>query len=202
MTWTTYAGLKTNITNWLGRSDLTDYYDDWIRLFEFAAARKLKTEGMQASTSLTTTSGSVALPSDYLGTIALRWAGSTAITLDYLHPTILDSLYPLGSSTSGSPQSYTIRAGNIEVRPVSDSSQITLNYYARDTAAATTLDWLFTNHPDAYLFGSLAESGGYTDDAEKLMMWKARRDEVFDEIAKDNFRLRGGLAIRTLGHTP
>lgn len=203
MSFTTYAGLTTNITNWLGRSDLTAYYDDWITLFEAYAARKLRNaDSSQKSSALTTSGGSVVLPTDYLAWVSLYWNGSTASELDYVHPTIMHALYPEGSGTSNVPQSWTIEAGNIIVRPVTDSSNLQFLYYAKNTAAVSALNWVFNNHPDAYLWGALAEAGGYVDDPDRIMMWKSRRDEVMEEISKADFRQPGTFAMRVLGYTP
>lgn len=51
----TYADLKTQLTNWLARSDLTSFYDDWVTLFEAAANRRLRVRQMEATAILTPT---------------------------------------------------------------------------------------------------------------------------------------------------
>ena len=65
-----------------------------------------------------------------------------------------------------------------------------------------SLNWLFTNHPDAYLFGSLAEAYAMLKDFETAAVWGARRDGVFSEINILNFNEPGGLQIRVAGATP
>ena len=49
---------------------------------------------------------------------------------------------------------------------------------------SATTNWLLTAHPDLYLFGSLvgAEMSGVND--ERAPLWKARRDEILDEVEK------------------
>jgi hypothetical protein len=59
-----------------------------------------------------------------------------------------------------------------------------------------------TAHPDLYLFGSLAEAGGYTVDVDKLAMWKSRRDELFDEIDKLDKKARAPSQVRVMSPTP
>ena len=65
----TYANLKTEIANYLNRSDLTSYLDTFIDLAESRLARDLRVREMEAvDTSITTVSGtqSYTLPTGYL----------------------------------------------------------------------------------------------------------------------------------------
>lgn len=204
MTIATYADLQTQITNWLGgRTDLTAYYPDWITLFEACAARRLNARLQETSTTLTTVSGIVALPSDYVSTIRLTWAGSSQnVTLQYLDRNLIEIYYP--SSPSNTPQSFTIEAGNLKVRPIDDTaSAYTFIYRAKSAALSGTLNTLFTKYPDLYLFGALAEAGGFVDDGNQLTQWIARRNDIFDEIRINDFRERPStMAVRPLAFTP
>jgi hypothetical protein len=65
-----------------------------------------------------------------------------------------------------------------------------------------TLNWLYTNHFDAYLFGTLAEAKLFIEDFDDAAVWKQRRDEVFDEISKLNFREPAGWQFRSSGQRP
>ena len=58
-------------------------------------------------------------------------------------------------------------------------------------------NWLMTNYPDVYLFGTLAEAYGFIGDFDKASMWAARRDAVFDEIDKLDFATKLPSGIRT-----
>ena len=195
----TYADLQTQVANWLHRSDLTTYIPDFITLFEAAAARRMKVRAQQTTVSLTTSGGSVALPSDYLGWQRLTWIGSPVTDLTYAHPSVLKTYYP--TSPAGIPQMFTIESGNIKIMPTDDTG-LELVYFKKTAALSTALNWLYTNHPDAYLFGTLCEAQGFNVAPDKLAMWKARRDEVFDEIRVQNFREPGNLSIRVIGYTP
>lgn len=200
MSFSTYADLKTQIANWLGRSDLTDNIPDFIRLFEAVASRKLRVLGTETTSTLTPTSGSVALPSGFLSMRRLTWAGDTQVELEYVTPPYLRAAYP--DNPSATPRIYTIEAGNILVRPIDDTS-LSAVYTAKTAAVESTLNWLYTNHFDIYLFGSLAEAHGFTESPELLMGWKARRDEGFDEIKTLNFNsYPGSMQVRVMGPTP
>jgi hypothetical protein len=64
------------------------------------------------------------------------------------------------------------------------------------------VNWLFSTHPDLYLFGSLAEAEMFLVNDPRAVLWKARRDEIFDEIEKLSNKTRGIGAIRAMGPTP
>ena len=197
-----YADLQDQVANWLARSDLTAYIPDMVTLFEAAAARRLKVRPQVTTSSLTTVSGVASLPTDYLGHIRATWQGSPLIELTYVAPSIYQ--YYNGSPATGYPSYYTIEGGNFKSAPYNDDSDTELLYYAKTGALSSALQWLFTNHPDAYLFGTLAEAN-FFNRGEALTMaatWKARRDEVFDEIRMLDFNERAGMAVRVIGVTP
>lgn len=195
----TYSDLQTQVANWLARDDLTSYIPDFITLFEAAANRRLRVRQMETSTTLTPSSGSVSLPSDYLSWRRVTWAGDTRRELEYVHPSYLQSRYP--TSESGEPDVFTIEGSTLKVRPVSGTS-LEFDYYQKISALSGTVNWLFTAHPDCYLFGTLAEAQGFNVDFEKLALWKARRDECFEEIERLSRKTQGGGSIRVMGPTP
>lgn len=195
----TYADLQSQIANWLARDDLTLYIPDFITLFEAAACRKLKVRPQETTTTLTPSSGVATLPTDYLGHRRVTWSGTPVHELDYLAPPIWANYY--ADSPTGVPTVYTIEASSLKVKPLSDTA-LTFTYSQKTAAVSGTLNWLYTNHPDAYLFGSLCEANAFNKDVDPAGLWKARRDEVFDEIAKLDFNERSGMAMRVMGQTP
>jgi hypothetical protein len=194
-----FAELKTAIGSWLGHELFADRYNDFITLFEAAACRRLKVRPMEMLTTLAPSFGATALPADYLGWRRATVTSTPRIELTYVHPSYLQALYP--AALSDLPRHFTIEASALKTRS-SDSTPIELLYYAKTPAIANALNWLFTNHPDAYLFGSLAEAEAFGVNDERLPMWKSRRDEVLAEIASSEFRERGAMEIRAAGATP
>lgn len=199
MTLSTYADLQTQVGNWLARDDLATYIPDFIRLFEAAACRKLKVRPQQILTTLTPVSGVVALPSDYLGYVRVTYTGSPRIDLDYISPNIFQTSYP--TSPTGVPSQFTIEGANLKVGPSNDTA-LDFLYFQRTAAISTTLNWLYSTHPDAYLFGTLTEANAFDKAVDVAGLWKARRDEVFDEITRLDFNERQGMTMRVSGVTP
>jgi hypothetical protein len=206
MSLSTYADLLQSITNWLGgRPDLTAFYPDWIVAFEAAAARRLRVRPMEKIVLLTPVASQAALPADYLAVRRLTWTGNPRVDMNYLPPSMFQTYYPTLHSSNASvhsPQSYTIEGSTITISST-NTSPIELDYYAKNAAVSGALNWLWTNYPDAYLFGALAESGGFTRDNEATAVWKVRRDEVLDEIKMVDFRERpASMSVRVMGFTP
>jgi hypothetical protein len=199
MSFVDYAALQSNVASWLARDDLTAYIPDFIRLFECAAGRKLKARLQETTATLTPVSGVVTLPTDYLGHRRVTWTGSPRIELSYVAPPLFQAQYP--TQTSGNPSIFTIEGSSLRLMPQSDTN-IELDYYQRTTGLSSGLNWLYTYHPDAYLFGSLAEANAFNKDVDPAGLWKARRDEVFNEIMSLDFNERQGMAVRTVNATP
>jgi hypothetical protein len=195
---TTYAELQSAIANWLARDDLTAYIPDFITLFEAAAARRLRVRLQESTTTLTPSSGVATVPTDYLGHRRVTWTGSPIHELAYVAPPIYAGYLESGS---GTPTVYTIEGSNLRVAS-SDDTALTFDYYARTAAVSGSLNWLFTYHPDAYLFGSLCEANAFNKDVDAAGLWKARRDEIFDEINRLDFNERSGMGVRVYGVTP
>lgn len=200
MSITTYSELKSAIASWLARSDLTDNITDFITLFECHAVRELHLRPTETTASLTPSSGSAALPSDFLDVITLTWTGSPKRELIYVHPTQLITDYP--TEPSGQPAEYTIQAGSILIRPI-DTTALTLLYRAKTSAISSSLQWLFNNHVDAYINGAMVEALLFLKDPEGAAVWEARRDKILNSIMGSDFRTRQpGIAIRVGGPTP
>lgn len=196
----TYNDLLTQVANWIARSDLTTNIPDFVTLFEVVANRRLRTRLNETSTSLTTSAGAVALPSDYLTWRRMTWNGSTTRTLEYVHPAYLRAAYP--TLPTDVPRVFTIEGSKIQTAPVDDTSPLTFDYFQKITALSAGNNWLMTNYPDAYLFGTLAEAYGFMKDPDNLSMWASRRDAVFDEITGLDQKTRGPSQVQVIGWTP
>ena len=202
----TYSDLETQIANWLARDDLSSYIPDFITLFECAAARKLKVRLQATTTTLATTLGVATLPADYLGYQRVTWNGSPNQNLDYVVPSLWAQEWipnSDGTAIQGIPSIFTIEGTSLKIKPVDDTGLI-FGYFQKTPALSGTLNWLYTNHPDAYLFGSLCEANAFNKGKafQDASLWKTRRDEVFQEIAMLDFNERQGMAIRVWGATP
>ena len=198
----TYATLKVAIANWLGRDDIADArISEFVAMFEAVANRVLRVRQMEASTTLTPTSGVATLPTDYLNYRKVVWAGSENRVLEYVSPEYFNTTYR--TATSQTPSVFTIEGTQIKVNS-SEDENITFGYIQKIPALSdsATTNWLLTAHPDLYLYGSLVEAEMFTVNDERALSWKSRRDELLEEVRQLSNRTRGAGRIRLVQPTP
>lgn len=199
----TYSELQTAITNWLKRSDLSSFTADFISIAEARIAREVRAQIQEQRTtaSLSTTSAYINLPSDYVEQRAL-WLSSTSpkVKLEYLVPEAFFERYPDSDADADEPVAYTIIGDEIRFGPVPDSAYtVELWYFKRLTALSTSVNTLFTNNPDLYLYAALCAAEPFMKNDKRIQVWetlyKQIRDQVNDtERAK---RYPTGLRIQT-----
>jgi hypothetical protein len=198
---TTYSELQAAVGNWLDHGLFAVRIPEFIALFESAANRRLRVREQEATTTLTPSSGAASLPADYLAWRRVTWTGSPRVELQYVHPSYLQAAYP--STPSARPRVFTIEGSTLKVRPL-DGTALEFDYFQRIPALSdgAGTNWLLAAHPDLYLFGALVEAEMFGVNDERAPLWKARRDEIFDEIEKLSNKTRGAGAMRVLAATP
>ena len=189
MTISNYGELKAELSAYLFNQRFLARYDNYTKIFEADANSRLRVLPMETSVLLTTTSGDVALPTDYLLWRTVRPTVPAVTTpttvppyneLDYVHPAYLP---PVGR---GYDRLFTIEGSTFKVRPVDDRvGAYEFHYYQKiPTLVGSDLNsnLLLSEYPNAYLFGLMVEAAGHGRNAEMAQLYKARRDEVFAEI--------------------
>ena len=198
---TTYSELQTAVGNWLDHGLFAARIPEFIALFEAAANRRLRVREQEAATTLMPSSGTAALPADYLAWRRVTWTGSPRVELQYVHPSYLQAAYP--STPSARPRVFTIEGSTLKIRPV-DATALEFDYFQKIPALSdgAATNWLLAAHPDLYLFGALVEAEMFGVNDERAPLWKARRDEILDEIEKLSNKTRGAGAMRVMAATP
>lgn len=202
---TTYAELQTAAANWLGRADLTSRIPEFIVLFEAKFNRTMRVlEQEKRNATFSITGEYVAVPTDF---IELR---SMHLTTDPKRPLRLmppDTQVDAYNSGTGIPifvsvTGHTTIDGTKAFRfaPVPDATYTAvLTYYARLSALSGAVNWLLTNHPDVYLYGTLLEASAFVQDDPRLPIWKTAYDEALGSLKYADNRSRwgaGGMTIR------
>lgn len=190
---TTYSELQDAIAKWLIRTDLTTRIPDFISLCEATMQRLLTTADMEVSTTLTTTANSplVALPTGFNGVRRLRILKTNYyddVQIVTLEPSLYDGTIP------APPVVASIVGSNLYLKPTPDSAySLPLDYYAKFTplSGSSATNWILTNHPDAYLYGSLLQSAPYLNDS-RLSIWREAFQAVIDQINTEDKRIRFG----------
>lgn len=180
MSLTSYNGLIASLEAWLNRTDLTALLPDFIALNEARLNRLLRVPAMEGTATYSNSTGTQALPVDYLAAREIKIDGLVA---NAMSPQQLHEQYQYTSA--GTPVAYTITGTSLVLAPVPGSAvTITMDYYQRIPAltSVNTSNWLLTSYPDAYLYGTLAIAAAHLRDDENAANWKGAWDEVIAEI--------------------
>ena len=172
----TYANLKTEIANYLNRTDLTEYLDTFIDLAEARHSRDLRLREMEnVSTATTTVSGtqSYDLPTGYLEMRYVLYQSDPYNFLYFMAPPDFFRAFNAGE-TSGTPKYYTIVGSKKYLWPKPDAAKVLeLGFFQRPTGLSdsNTTNAVLTDFPDLYLYASLAESAPFLVQDERLAVW-------------------------------
>ena len=164
----TYSALKTSIANWLNRSDLTsEISDDFIKLAEADFNAKLRIRQMEQQDDVTINAESVTVPTGFLAVRSFYvLQSSVKHPLEYITPANMNEIR--GGSRTGRPVAYTIESDNetekFRFGPNPDTSYVgKLSYYKafNSLSDSNTTNWMLTNHPAVYLYGSLYHAANF-----------------------------------------
>ncbi len=202
----TYANLQLSIQSWADRSDAAYIaaVPDFIALFEANANAELtlRTRFNTTKTTLSLTSASplIALPSDFLESKTL--INTSTVPVQVIPIFTATSLYTAipTPATSGPPKGVTTTGTNLQFAPVSDQTySIDFYYYQKITALSTgaPTNWLLTNFPNLYLFGSLVASEAFLGSDPRLETWGNLYDNMLQKLSGSNERGQyGGSPLR------
>ncbi len=194
MPFTTKAELRTSIKAWSKRSDFADaLLDDFILLCEADFNRRLRIRQMEnVNSAFSVSSELTALPTGFLELRSIKSLSSPSYPLKLGTPQSIDEFYD--AADSGMPVQYVIEGTNLRVGPAPDSTyDFRLDYYkAFDAVSGSATNWLFDNHPDVYLWGSLMQTAPYIGNDERLPMWEAKYEKALQQVKDADSRSKRG----------
>lgn len=199
---TTYAELQSAIANFLARSDLTANIPDFITLAEARMSRELETRSQEKRATASTTAGDefISLPTDLRKIRLVKTNTSPVEVLEYATPSTYYDTY--SATAGGNPEIYTVIGTELALRPI-PSSVITIEIiYSQDIASlsdSNTSNTILARHPDAYLYGSLAQAHIFLLDEARATQYDALFSRAMNEIRRDNENafFGGPLAMRS-----
>jgi len=185
---TSYDNLKTNIADYLARSDLNDKIPMFVALAEKRLNRDLRLRQTLQQSTYTLDSGfQVPTPSDFLEMKDIHIDANPIVNLNFK---TVSQFYRLDNvSGSGNPINYTLVSNNFVLAPrPTGSSVINMTYYKipkilSDTNASNEyLDVC----PDLLLYASLVESAPFLMNDERLTTWEALYTRGLTSITKSD----------------
>ena len=118
----TYDDLKTQIADFLNRSDLTSKLDFFIDATEGELNRRLRTKDMVVRTTATADGQYLSLPTDWLEAINVEISSGDFTPLLQQSIESLDVYRKANDNTSGQPVFFSIVDKSLELAPTSDTS--------------------------------------------------------------------------------
>ena len=187
----TYSALKTSIANWLNRSDLTsEISGDFIVLTEKDFNSKLRIRKMITQTTITVDAETESLPSGFLQVRDFYILnGGTKYALNYITPAQMDQIK--GGSMTGQPSTYTILGDNFRFAPSPSASYTgVINYFKEFDALSdsNTSNYILTNHPAIYLYGSLYHAANFLGGIEprQVQQWQQMYSTAMERLERND----------------
>lgn len=197
-----YAELKSAVADWLNRADLTSAIPNFVALAEAKFNRDLRTRQQVKRAYATLTGQYIQLPTDWAEGINLQLNVNPVRVLDFVTTDQADRIKARHYGDTDA-DAYTIVGSQLEVIPVvGDNTEIEMAYYAKIPALSdsNTTNWLLTEWPDLYLYGTLVHAAPYLREDDRIATWKGLADQLTEEIRLSDERAKhsgGPLRART-----
>ena len=183
MAFNTYDDLKDSVKNWADRDDLNSFIPDFIALCEARFNRELRLRSMEQKEYANTVGGQAnyALPTNYLQMRECRLNTNPTESLRYVSPEIYEA-WNLGS---GEPKFYTIIANEIRIGPIpSGVYEMEMLFWRKfpNLSSTTATNWMLTNSPDVYLYGTLMELEPFIQNDPRTALWAAGYQRAIETL--------------------
>lgn len=189
-----YSEIVGSIEEWLNRPDLEDRVPDFMRLLEAELNRVLRVPEMEEITTLSVSSGSSELPTDFLEARHLYIDGDIDSEIVLSSLTNFRRDYGVSSDT-GRPLLYAIADGAFRFSPTPDTTySVILHYYQKIPAltSSNTSNWVLASHPDIYLYGTLLMAEAFIFNDERLPLWRGAFDNAVAQLKGQGIGKRHG----------
>lgn len=187
-----YDGLKAAVASWLARSgdsSITGAAGDFITLLEARLNRwqpPLRVAEVSTTLTGTTSSRFIALPSDFREPISMH--RTTNSVYEPMRPFIPGTVaYDV---ENGTPVAWGIDGTNVVLNcPEAQADTFDFRYRQKFALSdSDTTNYLLTNHPDVYLFGSLVEATAFMKTPAQATLWNGRFEQAMDEVTTQDAR--------------
>lgn len=203
-----YQGLCAIVADTLNRQDLVSAIPNFTVLATTRIARdmtRVRHPSAMAHATAVFNNGSAALPGDFSSVYKLLATSNplTAPKLEYVSPDVLDELAT--DSPVGPTLYYTIVSNQIVLLPsasIAAPATLDLWYFTTlyDLNAANPTNWVLTEYPDLYLYGTLVHSAPYLKADARIPTWEAAYQRIVEDVtiaAERATRPQAKLSART-----
>lgn len=200
---TNYGTLKTEIADFLDRSDLTAVVPTFITFAHDKLNRDLRTRQMVQRATASVDSEYSALPANFLQIRDIRLNTNPVTALESITSEQQNQERQRFGNTTRQPKYYTIVGETFQVFPTPDATyECELAYYEKIPVMAADGDtnWLLTKCPEVYLYGALVHSSPYLKDDERTVIWQTLYRSIFDSLEREDDKSRFSGTTPRLRH--
>lgn len=199
----TYSELKTAITDWMERSDISGSAEDFVTLAEAKLNRKL--QAVEADVTLTGTVNSRAIDISSYNVIEglVLYLNDDGDEIELTKKA--EGTFPQRDDAD-EPEIWSLDGDNINFDCKMDEAYtFRFRYVGRFALSdAAPTNSLLTNHPDVYLAACIVWGGLYTQNPDLVIGYKALLDEFIRETQAHLMRRNMGVltvdpAIQIIG---
>lgn len=198
-----YQGLCNKIADTLNRADLTSVIPDFTVLATTRISRdmaRIKHPGSITRAIASVVNDYAPLPTDFLSMYQLM-DQDTQVALTYISPDQSMTVQTQGWSPQTSPVPvlapyysptqniiyYTIMGKTLRmIPPPASATPATLEmwYYSNLPAISTgnPTNWVLTQYPDLYLYGSLVHTAPYLKNDERIQVWEGIYQSILNDV--------------------
>lgn len=200
----TYDALTAAYAAWEERSFSTTETDQFIRLVESKANRKLQQDFRRR------TSATITTDADGLATLPTGFVGMTSLVRDVLGSEPLkqvswDALVSRNPySSGGDPGVYAINGTTLRLgNPLADDFICKFSSVLTGLSSGAQTNWLLALAPDYYLFGGQAAASAYAKDYTGAALLQSQADEILNElVSQGNVAEYGNVEMTLAMRTP
>lgn len=182
----------------ISQSDLsTSVLDTLIGAGEQRLYRVMRSSTQDTALSLTVTSNTAALPSDFL---ELRGSPYVAANMPAVYAPweAIQQKIQTGTQNANHPVYYSFEGDNLIFYPVQSGVTVTGRYFKRFSDISTGLNALFNRHPDVFLYAALAEAGQFLGDSVRTPIWEQKFAALVGEAnEQERRRMTRGSKLST-----
>jgi len=200
---TNYGELKTNVADWLNRSDLTSVIPTFIDGVHSKLNRDLRVRQMVQRATASVDAEYSALPADFLEIRDIRLNTDPVRSLEAISSEQQNQERQRFGNTSGKPKYFTIVGETVQLFPTPDTTYtMELAYYEKipDLSSDSDTNWLLTKEPLIYVYGALVHSAPYLKDDERTVVWQTLYRDLFNGLVEENEKSRFGGTTPRMRH--
>lgn len=186
-----YTDLVSALEAFLDRPEMAPSIPIFVTMGEARINRLLRHRMMLETTTLTPSSGLVALPADFLEPLTVTL--DTGQQLDNASPQDMAQRRYQDGVGGGPPRAYTVVGANLQLYPApTASTNVELVYYGSLSPANPSGNWLLTTYPDLYLSACLYAAHVFARENEEAEAMDALLQRQIQElnVAREGFGAR------------